>query len=222
MPRVQVQGIPSEGLPNGGETPQHPETSDQGRLDREGEAASTSPRDSRRADPLGPANGPQAAEARRREVEPQAGAHLWRDEGRWRPTPRKQKRSRPADGSMRRHQAINPHQIRAIDFLLDATADGRRIRFIKVIDEHSRLCLAIWVGRRCKAKDVLAVQEDLTSLYPAPAVIRSDNEPEFNAHSLRRMAERSETLRRTSTRTLRGKTALTNRSTTGAGTNDEQ
>ncbi len=49
-----------------------------------------------------------------------------------------------------------------------------------MIDEHSRLCLAIRVGRRCKAKDVVAVLEELTSLYPAPAFIRSDNGPEFN------------------------------------------
>lgn len=42
-----------------------------------------------------------------------------------------------------------------------------------MIDEHSRLCLAIRVGRRCKAKDVVAVLEAPTSLYPAPAYIRS-------------------------------------------------
>ena len=55
-----------------------------------------------------------------------------------------------------------------------------------MIDEHSRLCLAIHVGRRCKAKDVVDVLEEHTSLYPAPAFIRSDNGPEFIAHALRR------------------------------------
>ena len=34
---------------------------------------------------------------------------LWREEGLQRPTPRKQKRARPADGSVRRHQAEHPH-----------------------------------------------------------------------------------------------------------------
>jgi hypothetical protein len=43
-----------------------------------------------------------------------------------------------------------------MDFQFDATADGRRLKFLNVIDEHSRLCLAIRVGRRCKAKDVVA------------------------------------------------------------------
>ena len=77
-----------------------------------------------------------------------------------------------------------------MDFQFDATADGRRLKFLNVIDEHSRLCLAIRVGRRCKAKDVVAVLEELTSLYPAPAFIRSDNGPEFIAHALRRWSKR--------------------------------
>ncbi|WP_370594696.1 IS3 family transposase [Synechococcus sp. CBW1006] len=36
---------------------------------------------------------------------------LRREEGLQRPTPRKQKRSRPADGSVRQHQAEHPHQV---------------------------------------------------------------------------------------------------------------
>jgi len=118
---------------------------------------------------------------------------LWREEGLQRPTPRKQKRARPADGSVRRHKAEYPHQVWAMDFQFDATADGRRLKFLNVIDEHSRLCLAIRVGRRCKAKDVVAVLEELTSLYPAPTYIRSDNGPEFIAHALKRWCKRSGT-----------------------------
>ncbi|QEY31798.1 transposase [Synechococcus sp. RSCCF101] len=80
-----------------------------------------------------------------------------------------------------------------MDFQFDATADGRRLKFLNVIDEHSRLCLAIRVGRRCKARDVVAVLEELTSLYPAPAFIRCDNGPEFIAHALRRWCQGSGT-----------------------------
>ena len=80
-----------------------------------------------------------------------------------------------------------------MDFQLDATADGWRLKFLNVIDEHRRLCLAIRVGRRCKAKDVVAVLDELTSLYPAPACIRSDNGPEFIAHALNRWSENSST-----------------------------
>ena len=52
---------------------------------------------------------------------------LWREEGLQRPTPRKRKRARPADGSVRRHRAEHPHQVWAMDFQFDATADGRRL-----------------------------------------------------------------------------------------------
>jgi len=80
-----------------------------------------------------------------------------------------------------------------MDFQSDATADGRRLKFLNVIDEHSRLSLAIRVGRRCKAKDVVAVLEELTSLYPAPAFIRSDNGPQFISQALRSWCGASDT-----------------------------
>jgi len=78
-------------------------------------------------------------------------------------------------------------------FQFDATADCQQLKFLCVIDEHSRLCLAIRVGRRCKSKDFVAVLEALTSLYPAPSFIRSDNEPELIAHALKRWRENSGT-----------------------------
>jgi hypothetical protein len=59
-------------------------------------------------------------------------------------------------------------------FQFDSTADGRRLKFLNVIDKHSRLWLAIRVGRRCKATDVVAVLEELTSVCPAPTFIRSE------------------------------------------------
>ena len=80
-----------------------------------------------------------------------------------------------------------------MDFQVDATADGRRLMFLNVIDEHSRLCLSIRVVSRCKAKDVVTVLEVLTSLYPAPTFIRSDNGPEFIAQALRDWCDASDT-----------------------------
>jgi transposase InsO family protein len=104
---------------------------------------------------------------------------LWREEGLQRPPSRKQKRAPPVDGSVRRHQAESPHEVRVRDFRFDATADGRRLKFVNVINEHSRLCVAIRVSRHCRAKDVVAVLEELTSICPPPTCIRCNNEPEF-------------------------------------------
>lgn len=47
---------------------------------------------------------------------------IWREEGLQRPTPRKGKRARLSDGSVRRHRAHQPHQVWAMDFEFDATA----------------------------------------------------------------------------------------------------
>ena len=54
-----------------------------------------------------------------------------------------------------------------MDYQFDATAEGRKHKFLNVNNEYSRLCLAIRVGGRCKVTDVLPVLEDLTSLFKA-------------------------------------------------------
>ena len=72
----------------------------------------------------------------------------------------------------------------AIDFQFDQTMDGRTLKFLNVIDEFSRVCLAIRVGRRCKSVDVIDTIEELLKLYPPPTHLRMDNGPEFIAHAL--------------------------------------
>jgi putative transposase len=61
------------------------------------------------------------------------------------------------------------------------------------MNEHSRLCLAIRVGRCWKAKDTVAALEELAGLYPATAFISSDNGPEFIAQALWRCCKDSGT-----------------------------
>lgn len=78
----------------------------------------------------------------------------------------------------------------AMDFKFDATVDTRRVKFLEVIEEHSRLSLAVRVGRRCKAKDAVAVLKELTSLCPRPKYIRNNSGPEFIAHALKRWCEK--------------------------------
>ena len=103
---------------------------------------------------------------------------IWREEGLQRPLPRKRKRSRPAGGGRELLRAEYPHHVWAIDFQFDQTMDGRMLKFLNVIDEYSRVCLAIHVGRRCRAVDVIDTIEDLLKLYPAPTHLRMDNGPE--------------------------------------------
>ena len=58
-----------------------------------------------------------------------------------------------------------------------------------MIDKHGRLCLAIRVARRCRAKDVMAVLKELMSLDPGTTLLCSENGPEIIAQALRFWAE---------------------------------
>jgi putative transposase len=71
-----------------------------------------------------------------------------------------------------------------MDFPGDAMSDSRRLKCPIGINKHSRLVLARRAGRRCKAKDGVAVVQAFTSLYPSPTTIRSDNGQRPGAHRL--------------------------------------
>ena len=66
------------------------------------------------------------------------------------------------------------------------TEDGRALKLLTVLDEYTRQCLAIKVGRRTRAHDVLEVLTDLFVRHGPPEHLRSDNGPEFTAQLVRR------------------------------------
>jgi len=68
----------------------------------------------------------------------------------------------------------------------ERTEDGRQLRLLVVIDEYTRECWAIEVGRSFTARDVIDVLQYLFAIRGAPGHLRSDNGPEFVAHSVRR------------------------------------
>ena len=71
-----------------------------------------------------------------------------------------------------------------MDFQFDTTADGRTLKMLNVIDEHTRECLAIEVDRSIDADHVVAVLDRLAVERGAPVFVRFDNGPEFIAHAL--------------------------------------
>lgn len=111
---------------------------------------------------------------------------IWRQEGL--KVPMKQpKRARLwlNDGSCIRLRPQHRNHVWAYDFVQDRTRDGRKIRMLTVIDEHTRKCLAIKVARRLNSKDVLEVLGDLMIARGVPDNIRSDNGSEFTAKAVR-------------------------------------
>ncbi len=97
----------------------------------------------------------------------------------------KQARLWLADGSCLRKQPEYRHHVWAYDFVMDRTQDGRPLKMLVVMDDYSRECLAIEVRRGLTS---LTVQEVLGTLFVrhgCPEYIRSDNGPEFIAHTMR-------------------------------------
>jgi putative transposase len=116
---------------------------------------------------------------------------LWRQEGL--KVPQKQpKRQRLwlADGSCVRLRPTHKDHVWSYDFVADRTSDGRAIRMLTLIDEHTRECLAIDVARNLKSEDVLERLSDLFVRRGVPAYIRSDNGSEFTATAVRQWLER--------------------------------
>jgi transposase InsO family protein len=111
---------------------------------------------------------------------------LWRREGL--KVPKKQpKRGRLwlNDGSCTRRRPEHRNHVWAYDFVAERTRDGRALKLLTVVDEYTRECLAIEVGRALNSEDVLRVLATLFVYRGVPEHIRSDNGSEFTAHAVR-------------------------------------
>jgi putative transposase len=111
---------------------------------------------------------------------------LWRQQGL--KVPRKQRKKRrlgcSANSCVRRPAEYKDH-VWAWDFLHDRTADGRPLKWLTLVDEYTRECLALEVRRGMTAQAVSAVLAGVVRERGAPGHLRSDNGPEFIARVLR-------------------------------------
>ncbi len=95
-----------------------------------------------------------------------------------------------AEGSA---DAVRGRATEGYDFVEDRTRDGRKIRLLNVVDEFTRECLSIRVGRKLGSADVpdarassgIDVLADLFIARGTPGYIRSDNGPEFIATAVK-------------------------------------
>ena len=106
---------------------------------------------------------------------------LYRDEGlavRRRRRRRRVARGAPLAGPTR----INERW--SLDFLLDTLEDGRRVRLLAVVDDFTRTCLAIEVDTSIGGRRVVDVLQRLVETRGKPAVLITDNGPEFAGRAL--------------------------------------
>jgi putative transposase len=82
-------------------------------------------------------------------------------------------------------EATRPHEMWADDVVHARGAHGEGLTCLVVVDEDSRLCLAIEVGRRIASEQVIQALMRLIQLDGVPRDIRRDNGPEFVAQAVR-------------------------------------
>jgi len=70
--------------------------------------------------------------------------------------------------------------------LSERLENGRRVKLLVVLDEFTRECLAIDVGKSIKGGDVIEVLRYLFAVRGEPGYIRSDNGPEFTSRVVKK------------------------------------
>ena len=115
---------------------------------------------------------------------------LWRQEDLKVPS-KQHKRTRlgHSENGIVRRRAEHRNHVWALDFIHDTDARGRPLKWLSVVDEFTRECVALVVDRSMTARGVAEVLIDLFTTRGVPMHIRSDNGPEFIARTIRRLAE---------------------------------
>jgi transposase InsO family protein len=76
------------------------------------------------------------------------------------------------------------------DFIFDRTSDGRSLKWLSIVDEYTRECLALEPRRGMTAEDIrIILAEVATSRGGPPCRMRSDHGPEFVAEIVRSWLE---------------------------------
>jgi putative transposase len=103
---------------------------------------------------------------------------LWRDGGLRVPQRRRRKRLGTSTTPVP-PVADAPNTVWAADFQFDATTDGRPVKIVSIVDEHTRECLGGLVDRSITGDDLINELDRLATQRGYPAVLRCDNGPEL-------------------------------------------
>jgi transposase InsO family protein len=112
---------------------------------------------------------------------------IWREEGLQ--VPQKQTKKRRiwlGDGDCVRLRAERKNHVWSYDFIEDRTMDGRKVRWLNIIDEKERVCLHSYPRRSWRNTDVIEALADTMLIHGTPEYLRSDNGSEFIAKKLRK------------------------------------
>lgn len=94
------------------------------------------------------------------------------------------------DGSCIRLRPEYPMHVWSYDIVEDKTHDGKKLRILNIIDEHTRECHASYVARRITSRQVIECLGEVFLQKGIPEYLRSDNGSEFIANRVREFLER--------------------------------
>ena len=98
----------------------------------------------------------------------------------------KRKRLWLNDGSCIRLRPEYKNHVWSYDFVTDQLENKKKLRWLNIIDEHSRICIFSEPRRNWRHQDIIEVLSDCFILHGVPTHMRSDNGPEFIAKELRK------------------------------------
>ncbi len=98
------------------------------------------------------------------------------------------KRNKAASHRLERLQLAGINECWSMDFVADQLFDGKKFRALTVVDNFSRMCLSIHIGKSLKGEDVVAVMERFKQEQGTPKRIQVDNGSEFISKALDKWA----------------------------------
>jgi putative transposase len=127
-------------------------------------------------------------------VNKKAVRRLWRQSGLKLVGPRAKPKLRRSHGQDQNACNLRPSRGRddvwTWDFIFDRTSDGRSLKWLSLLDEYTRECLALEPRRSMTAQDVREILAGVAAKRGGPPHrIRSDNGPEFAADAVRSWLE---------------------------------
>jgi transposase InsO family protein len=118
---------------------------------------------------------------------------LWRREGLKVPQKkRKKRRLGTSQNACSRRRAERANHVWTWDFVFDRTTSGSPLKWLSIVDEYTRECLALKVDRSITSEDVIDTLAELFAIRGVPQHIRSDNGPEFVAKAIQRWTKQVE------------------------------
>jgi putative transposase len=127
-------------------------------------------------------------------INKKAVRRFWRQSGLKVAQPRANPKPRREHGQDRNACHLRPSRgkddVWTWDFIFDRTTDGRSLKWLSLVDEYTRECLALEARRGMTAQDIRIILAEVAAARGGPPCrIRSDNGPEFAAEVVRSWLE---------------------------------